>query len=289
VPDSQIMGPAKFIQDQGITYWFSVPSIIHLMQTMRLLAPGMFPKLRCSIFAGEPLLLKSALAWREAAPNSVVDNTYGPTEGTVVCAGQRLPPSPPYPQQRDIVGLGKGFPGSKIAVIDEKMHFAPPGQTGEIGLSGLQLATGYFRQPELTAKVFVMIEGQRWYLTGDKGVQDGQGIVYHLGRLDHQVKILGYRVELEDIETHLRDVSGNQMVAVVAWPIVDGVAQGTVGFVSRSSLDPARIKDLLKGRVPSYMVPTQIYIRDIPLSANRKVDRKALVEALNSERKAAFE
>jgi D-alanine--poly(phosphoribitol) ligase subunit 1 len=289
VPDSQIMGPAKFIRDQEITYWFSVPSIIHLMQSMKMLAPGAFPKVRCSIFAGEPLLIKSALAWKEAAPNSVIDNAYGPTEGTVVCVGQRLPPAPPFPQQRDIMGLGKAFPASQIAVVDEKLRFLPADEPGEIALSGLQLATSYFRQPELTARRFPVINKQRWYLTGDKGIRDEQGIVYHLGRLDNQVKMLGHRVELEDIEAHLREVSGSQMVAVVAWPISQGTAQGTVGFVSHSSLSPARIRDLLKERLPSYMVPNQVHIRDIPLSANNKVDRKALVASLRCEHEVASE
>jgi len=281
VPQSQIMAPAKFIRDHRITFWFSVPAIIHFMQSLKMLEKGTFPDLRCSVFAGEPLLLKSALAWKEAAPNSVVDNIYGPTEGTVVCVGQRLPDEAPFPQQRDIVALGKAFTGSEIAIVDENLHFLPPDEPGEIALSGLQLAAGYFRQPELTDSRFPMINGKRWYLTGDKGVQDAQGIAYHLGRLDHQVKVLGYRVELEDIEVHLRAVSGSQLVAAVAWPFSHGSASGTVGFVSHASVSPELIRELLKERLPTYMVPNHIYIRDIPLTANGKIDRNNLLNLLS--------
>lgn len=280
VPEGQIMAPAKFIRDHRITFWFSVPSIIHFMQSLKMLGKGAFPDLRCSVFAGEPLLLRSALAWQEAAPNSVVDNTYGPTEGTVVCVGQRLPDSAAFPQRRDIVALGRAFPGSEIAIVDEHLHFLPPDEPGEIALSGAQVAAGYFRQPELTAARFPVIAGKRWYLTGDKGVKDAHGVFYHLGRLDHQVKVLGYRVELEDIEVHLRAASDSQLVAAVAWPLSHGAASGIVGFVSRSSVRPERIRELLKQRLPAYMVPNHIYIRDIPLTANGKVDRQNLLNSL---------
>jgi non-ribosomal peptide synthetase component F len=280
VPQTQIMAPAKFIRDHRITFWFSVPAIIHFMQSLKMLEPGAFPDLRGSVFAGEPLLLKSALAWKEAAPHSSVHNTYGPTEGTVVCVGQRLPDTEPYPQKRDIMALGKAFPGSEIKIVDEYLHFLPAGEPGEIVLSGLQIASGYYLEEELTAARFPILNGKRWYLTGDKGIQDAKGIFYHLGRLDHQVKILGNRVELEDIEVHLRTVSEARLVAAVPWPVFNGSASGIVGFISNTSVSVEKVRELLKERLPSYMVPSQIYVRDIPLTPNGKVDRKFLQSTL---------
>jgi amino acid adenylation domain-containing protein len=281
VPQTQVMAPAAFIRDRQITVWFSVPSIVHFLQSLKLLKPGAFPSLRCSIFAGEALPIPLALAWKAAAPNSTIDNTYGPTEGTVVCVGQRLPAAAPFPQRRDIVALGKAFPGSKIAVVDDALRFLPPEEPGELALAGAQIAMGYFRSPEFTAARFPTINGERWYLTGDQGVQDADGIYYHLGRRDNQVKVLGYRVELEDIEAHLRAVCDLDVVAAVAWPVSHGIASGIVGFVTACGLEPARIRELLKDRLPPYMVPGVIHVlSEIPLTANGKIDRKQLLVSL---------
>src|SRR5208337_4309963 len=90
IPRSQAIAPARYIQEHGITVWFSVPSVAAAMGRMGMLAAGAFPTLRVSLFSGEPLPAKVALAWKEAAPNSVVDNVYGPTEATVVCLHERV-------------------------------------------------------------------------------------------------------------------------------------------------------------------------------------------------------
>ncbi len=283
VPASQAMAPAAFIREREITYWYSVPSAIHFMQSMRMLKPGAFPSIKYSMFTGEPLPLQAALAWQEAAPNSVVDNTYGPTEGTVNCVSYRLPKNPPYLEQRGIMAFGKPFPGSKVAVVDEKLNFLPPNVQGEIALAGEQVAMGYFRREDLSQSRFPVIGGERWYLTGDSGLYDEDGIFYHHGRIDNQVKILGYRVELEDIESHIRAVAGVELAAAVAWPVHQGAAAGVVGFVSGSTIPVDEIREALKLRLPTYMVPGVVYeIKDMPVNANGKVDRKALLARLQA-------
>src|SRR6185437_6829554 len=97
--------------------------------------------------------------------------------------------------------------GLEAAVVGEDLIFLPMGMQGQLAISGPQVALGYFKHPELTRQRFPSLDGKRWYLTGDLARQDQQGVFHHLGRLDNQVKVLGQRVELEEIESHLRTLS----------------------------------------------------------------------------------
>jgi D-alanine--poly(phosphoribitol) ligase subunit 1 len=284
VPEAQLMAPRKFIRDKRLTVWFSVPSIALFMQRMKMLTPCAFPDLRYSLFAGEPLPLTSALAWSMAAPNSSVENLYGPTEATVVCIGQRLVNPPKITESRGILATGQPFDGVEAAVIDSDLSFLPPGKKGELVVAGGQLAKGYFEAPSLTAERFQILGGKRWYRTGDLVYQDSELTFHHLGRIDNQVKILGNRVELEDVEAHLREVSGTDLVAAVAWPIQDGSATGIVAFQCGSSVSVETAREALRKRLPSYMVPQQIReIEDMPLGTSGKIDRKALIRRLAAE------
>ena len=154
----------------------------------------------------------------------------------------------------------------------------PAGERGEIGIAGLQLSAGYLNAPELTASRFPVLEGKRWYLTGDIGMRDDSGMFHHLGRIDNQIKIQGYRVELEDIEAQMRSIVGGTSVAAVAWPMKDGVAVGLVGFVSGGAVPASRVRQILRQRLPAYMVPARIYeLETLPLNSSGKIDRRALV------------
>jgi amino acid adenylation domain-containing protein len=284
VPATQLMAPAKFIQEKQITVWFSVPSIAAFMRRMKLLTPGAFPSLRYSLFAGEPLPLNSALAWQEAAAGSTVENLYGPTEATVVCTGERIGKHPNVTPDRGIIAIGRALPGTEVMVLDSELNCLPPNQPGQIALSGLQVSQGYFEQPELTNQQFRIITGRRCYLTGDLGYQDDSGAFHHLGRIDNQVKVLGNRVELEEVETHLRDVCQSDMVGALAWPLEHGSAQGLVAFVSGTERSPAQVKQAMEKRVVGYMVPKVVHVLPaLPLNANGKVDRQALLRLLTDD------
>jgi acyl-CoA synthetase (AMP-forming)/AMP-acid ligase II len=161
----------------------------------------------------------------------------------------------------------------------------PADEVGELGIAGSQLALGYLGAPGMTAERFPLIDGKRWYLTGDLAMQDESGLFHHLGRIDNQVKIQGHRVELEDIEAHLRAVAGSDQVAAVAWPVKDGVAQGVIGFVARSDIPVNRIREALRSRLPPYMVPAAIHaLAALPLNTAGKLDRRALIAQLEAGR-----
>jgi D-alanine--poly(phosphoribitol) ligase subunit 1 len=282
VPASQLMAPAKFIRDHELTLWFSVPSTASFMGRMKMLRPGAFPSLRISIFAGEALAVSTAQAWQIAAPNSIVENFYGPTELTVDCIAQTLEDPPYVTRDRGTLAIGTVFPGVRAGIVDPDLKFLPPEQEGELVVSTRQAARGYFEDPELTASRFPTLNGERWYRTGDLAYEDAFGTFHHLGRIDNQVKILGNRVELEEVEAHLRNILGTDMVAAVAWPLVDSRATGIVAFHCAQGVTRDAARDEMKKRVPDYMVPQRIHYLDaLPLGATGKIDRKALARLLD--------
>ena len=104
---------------------------------------------------------------------------------------------------------------------------------------------------------------------------------YCLGRIDNQVKVMGYRVELEEIDAHLRTVTGVDIVGSIAWPVDNGAARGIVSFVHAHSIDAEQVIEALKERIPSYMVPSRVIaLKEMPLSSNGKVNRHALRQLL---------
>lgn len=288
VPETMVMAPAEFIRRQELTVWFGVPSGIAFLHSMRLLRPGYFPSLRLSLFAGEPLPKESADAWRTAAPNSRLDNLYGPTEVTVDCLWQPYTEPLAITPNRGVVAIGSPYDGMRAAIVDAENNFLRQGQTGELAVCGPQVAAGYWDNPELTAKRYPRLRHPEygdgtWYLTGDLAYQDESGIFHYLGRVDNQVKVLGQRVELEDVESHLREVCQTDLVAVIAWPMLHGTAQGLIAFVVSATVDQSQIKELLRHRVLAYMIPRRIIpIERMPLNLNGKVDRKALAAMLEA-------
>lgn len=282
IPANQLLAPARFIVEQGLTIWSSVPSIAAFMRRMKMLKPSAFPTIRYSVFAGEALSYPLAEEWQVAAPFSIVENLYGPTEATVYCLGATVGSAFPATPGRNTVPSGLPLPGVDAAILDESLAFLPPGNEGQLAISGGQLAKGYYADPDLTRQRFPTIDGRIWYLTGDLARQDERGIFHHLGRIDHQVKILGQRVELEEVEAHLRAISGSDDVAAVGWPVQEGLITGIVGFTSGAAIPPEQLREALQRRLPSYMVPQRVVqLHSLPLSSSGKVDRLALARYLN--------
>src|SRR5437763_2256047 len=200
VPEKSVMAPAKFIRDHQLTMWFSVPSVAGLLSKMRLLPPGCFPSLRCSLFCGEPLPAAYAQSWQEAAPNSIIENLYGPTEATIAIAHYRWESPESFREcVNGLVPIGQIFQGQQFRVTDPQGKSASFGDGGELCLAGSQVATGYWNNSDKTRQHFVRLPGaddHLWYRTGDLVKQDEKGNLCFLGRIDHQVKIRGFRVEL---------------------------------------------------------------------------------------------
>lgn len=287
VPENQLMAPAAFIRQQALTVWFGVPSTIAFLHKMRMLRANSFPQLRISIFGGEPMPVTSLRAWQSAAPHSVVDNVYGPTEATVTCFVQRCDEPLPVTPGRNVVAVGCPYEGMYGAVVDEDLNFLSPETRGELALAGPQVTAGYLGDRAQTARRFRTLchpnyGEMTWYLTGDLGYQDARGVFHHLGRIDNQVKVSGHRVELEEVDAALREAAGCEAAAAVAWPIEHGSARGLVGFVCGAVLPTSEIRTHLIGRLPAHMVPKQIlHLEALPYTLNGKVDRRALAATLD--------
>lgn len=277
----ELMAPARFIRSHEITVWMSVPTLANMMRKAGALQPDIFPSLRQSVFCGEPLPAATVASWAKAAPKSSVENIYGPTECTVICMRQSVAEPPPITPGRGTIAIGTPYRSMEIAIVDGNQKPVAKGTPGEIAISGPQLGVGYFAARDQTDERFRVIGGKRWYLTGDLGLQDMEGLFHHLGRTDHQVKVKGNRIELEEVEAHLRSASGTNVVAVVAWPVIDGAAQSLVGFVAGSTIGADDIRSAMSRSLPRYMIPETIHLREeLPLNINGKIDRRALLEEL---------
>ncbi|MEV5599411.1 amino acid adenylation domain-containing protein [Streptomyces sp. NPDC052496] len=286
---TEVLDPVRFVNAHALSHWFSVPSLISLAARLRTLSPSAMPSLRHSLFAGEALTLGQARAWQDAAPHSGIVNLYGPTEMTVTCTEYRLPADPAdWPATPNgTVPIGRPHPDHDIAVLGGDLR---PADEGELVIRGPQRFPGYLDPAADTgrfadpgrARLFRGdgAPGEDWYYrTGDR-VRWHDGALLHLGRLDEQVKIHGYRVELGEIEAALREQPGIHDAIVVS---VQGTAARTelrAAYVGEADSRAAR--ERLRQRLPAYMVPSAVTRLDtLPLNANGKVDRRAIATTLN--------
>jgi non-ribosomal peptide synthetase component F len=282
-----LINPGRFINEARLTVWFSVPSMAVFMKRLGALKPGTYPHLRVSLFCGEALPVEVARAWAEAAPESIVENVYGPTELTIACTYYRWDPvRSPGESLQGMVPIGEPFPGMRVMVADESLEEVPPGADGELLMTGPQLTLGYWQDPDRTAAAFVRPPGRPevYYRTGDLVRRPaGQGPLLYLGRTDHQIKILGHRVELGEVEAVVREESGVDSVIALGWPINPGGAGGVEIFLQTGQPVPPDLKARVARRLPVYMAPRRYHpLAEFPLNANGKYDRKALLSILEN-------
>jgi amino acid adenylation domain-containing protein len=273
VPPAVLRRLPEFAAAQGISLWFSVPSTIRLVRRLGRLTPGALPTLTRSLFCGEALTCEDAAAWQAAAPAGILENLYGPTELTIACTAYRW-----RPEDRDghmvngLVPIGEPLEGLRCLLAGPDLRPAP--DEGELCVTGPQIFGGYL-DPADDAGRFLFRDGLRWYRTGDRVRRLPGGPLTYLGRLDHQVKVRGYRVELLEIEHALRRLDGVRDCAVI--PVRRG---GETELAAVYCGDPAvagTAPRLLAARLPEYMVPASIRcLAGLPLNSNGKIDRQAL-------------
>ncbi|WP_163871123.1 non-ribosomal peptide synthetase, partial [Myxococcus eversor] len=239
--------------------------------------------LREVVTAGEQLQVTSALiALFEKLPGCVLENQYGPSETHVVSAHRLQGPPASWPR---LPSIGGPLPHTQLFVLDALGQPAPIGVPGELLIGGAHLALGYAGRPELTAEKFVphpfsTTPGARVYRTGDSARWKADGTVEFLGRLDGQVKLRGFRVELGEVEAALRAIPGIRDAAATVREDVPGLKR-LVGYlvpVSAAEMPEAeRLRTLLLQRLPEYMVPTAfVSLETLPLTPSGKVARRML-------------
>jgi len=275
----------------GATVWVSTPSFSELCLANPEFGELLLPECRLFLFCGEPLRNSTVARLQERFPESLIANTYGPTESTVAVTSTIVSREMALSEMPLHCGTAK--PGTAILIArdfcDDSFSFneASCGELGEIVIVGDTVAKGYFGRDDLTCRSFGLVERDgvplRAYRTGDEGFLDEAGNLHCRGRIDLQVKLNGYRIELGEIEEGLLRLPYVKEAVVVLRRKSDTSAH-LEAFIVLNEGGPAgdfrtglAIKEELKGFLPHYMIPKKISFREaLPMTSNGKIDRKAL-------------
>jgi D-alanine--poly(phosphoribitol) ligase subunit 1 len=267
-----------------LTTWVSTPSFARMCLVEPTFEQGMLPQLRRFLFCGETLAPEVASQLLDRFPAAEVWNTYGPTEATVATTSVRI--TREILERYSPLPIGYPMPGSRIVVMDEERRELSDGERGEIVIAGPHVSPGYLNRPELNDASFFHLNGQHAYRTGDWG-RYREGMLFFEGRIDNQVKLHGYRVELADVEANLRALAGVRD-AVVLPVLKQGAVDSLAAFVILNERPPrtefqlaCELKGQMIERLPAYMIPRRFtFLESFPLNTNGKADRRRLAEAL---------
>ncbi|MEU3223348.1 amino acid adenylation domain-containing protein [Streptomyces sp. NPDC006976] len=275
-PDTLVTWMSRF----GVTVAQFVPSHLSLVLSEAAHAAPL-PGLRAVLCGGEPL--PSALA-RDTATlwQAQVHNLYGPTEATIDATAHRVPATAGTGTPHDTVPVGRPVDTMRAYVLDDRLRPVPAGVTGELYLSGPNLAHGYLGRPGLTAARFVADPfdgaGARMYRTGDLVRWNRDGLLAYVSRADDQVKLRGFRIEPGEIEAALLARPGvTAACAVIREDIPGDLRLVAYAVTTDPGSRPAALRDALAETLPHYMVPAAVVVLDaLPLLPNGKTDRRAL-------------
>lgn len=254
---------ADMLRSAKITVLSCVPTLLAMMDED-------IPGVRLLILGGEVCPPELVKRWWQ--PGRKFVNTYGPTEATVIATAAECEPG-------RAVTIGKPIPGYSAVILDENLQPVPEGTAGELCLGGVGLARGYLGRPELTREKFISQNGERLYRTGDLARWTPNGELEFLGRLDAQVKLRGFRVELSEIESVLTEQPGVKAAAVTLHEGQHGVQQLVAYIVKRSDvpLEQSALRARMRQHLPAYMVPAFLeFLPELPRLPSGKVDRRAL-------------
>lgn len=267
----------KYIVDVGITQTIFVTPIFHMLMDYNPKAIRTLKKVYIGGEALSPKHVKQAL--KVVGPGNVV-NLYGPTEGSIVASFyevQKIDDSWHH------VPIGHPISGAQIYVVDKHLKLLPPGLAGELIIAGPGVAKGYLNRTELTAEKFVRLpfaDNAIGYRTNDRVVLDANFVIHFIGRIDSQVKIDGYRIELDEIKARMLELPELAEVVVRANVDNNGAKYLEAYYVLTKpdeTITPKQLVDQLAGRLPSYMVPARLQqLTALPLTANGKIDTKRL-------------
>ncbi|UOF88655.1 D-alanine--poly(phosphoribitol) ligase subunit DltA [Fodinisporobacter ferrooxydans] len=272
------------LKTSHLTVWVSTPSFAELCLRDSSFHEELIPHLRTFLFCGETLHGTTARNLINRFPKIKLYNTYGPTEATVAVASIQITES--ILEQFSQLPVGVVKADCEIQIINEKGECLAEGEKGEIIIFGPSVSPGYYQNEEKTHQRFFMMSGKRGYRTGDIGYLE-QGLLFFHGRSDYQVKLQGYRIELEDIEENLLKLPSVSHAAVIP-KYKNNVCEYLTAFVvSESNSDSVSaenhlslalaLKKELANYIPSYMIPRKIvFKKHLPLTANGKIDRNAL-------------
>lgn len=270
------------LEDHKITFALMVPSIISYLRSY--FEEIKLPDMKYSLFCGEALYEDIVSEWMECLPNALVQNVYGPTEATIFCLTYDLKREKSLNKSfNGIVCIGKPMENVEAIIVDENNNILSQGKKGELCLSGNQLTPGYLNNPQKNKESFFTLgsgeNAKIYYRTGDLAYVDEDGDFMYCGRIDFQVKIQGFRVELSEIEHYAREYTGLTNVAALAQNNSIGNVQIHL-YLEKFDGEIKILEDYLKKKLPQYMIPSfYTNLDNFPLNVNGKIDRKALSAA----------
>jgi amino acid adenylation domain-containing protein len=270
---------ARFIREASISVWYSVPSILTMLVEKGGLDRAAFPALRAVIFAGEVFPTPYLRRLMELVPDADFWNFYGPTE-TNVCTAYRVAAIPDA--DGPDIPIGRAITGVETLVVGEDGDAVTAGEAGELLVGGPTVMVGYWGDAEKTSQRLVPhpvrgAAGGLVYRTGDIVAEEAEGDLRFIGRRDSQIKSRGYRIELGEVENALRAHPDVIECAVIAVPDELVTNRLAACAVVRGGVTEADLRAFCMTRVPRYMVPERIDLRDaLPKTSTGKLDRQAL-------------
>ena len=284
IPETLFMFPVKlpeFVRDNDITTIFWVPTVMINVANSGVLSEIELPKLKNVVFCGEVMPNTQLNIWRKAQPQCTYANLYGPTEISDVCTYYIV--DRPF-KDSDSLPIGKACENMRIIILNEKNEIAKTNEQGEICVIGTGVSLGYWNNPEITQKAFIQnpvnpYYEERIYRTGDLAYVNDEGLIIYLGRMDNQVKIDGYRVELGEIEAALRNIPTIRAAVVVEKKVGNKNVLAAVFIADSDNVNENsgydNIKSNLSKVLPQYMIPSIFQeIERFPLGSNGKIDTK---------------
>jgi D-alanine--poly(phosphoribitol) ligase subunit 1 len=268
------------------TFFFAVPTLFMFLDSMHLLTPDKLPSVSRFMFGGEGFPIARLRRFHEAfAGKAELINCYGPTETSCICSGFEITGSA-LDTTEGFAPLGRLNPSFSYRILDDELKPVAAGGIGELWLGGPCVGLGYLNNFEETAKRFrqdPLIDGYRaiLYRTGDLVVLDQQtGLLRFRGRADNQVKLRGYRVELEEIDHAIAAIPGVVRALAIVIHDVNGSSR-LIAAYSGSRLGDADLLAHCNKHLPAYMVPSRFtWLENIPTNANGKADRRAVAALL---------
>ena len=278
IPKPLFSQPAKLLDhlcDRKITTMIWAVSALCLVTTFHGLDYRVPETVNKVLFSGEAMPMKHLKQWMSHLPEAHFINLYGPTEITCNCTWHEVERGREYP---DGLPIGRSFPNERVFLLDEENHLVTaPGMHGEICVTGTALALGYYNNPTQTESRFVQnplvtAYPQRMYRTGDLGWYNEQGELFFAGRKDFQIKYMGHRIELEEIERALSGVEGVERACCVF-----DEKKGRLTAYYVGEIEGKDIRHTLSATLPVFMLPgTYVKLPEMPLNKNGKIDRKSL-------------
>lgn len=262
-----------YLCERNVTVLIWAVSALCMVSALKGLEYRVPEKIRQIMFSGEAMPIKQLNRWRKALPETQFVNLYGPTEIICNCTYYKIDRDF---KESEKIPIGKKFPNRKVILMTEKDEvIQSTGIIGEICCMGISLANGYYNNEEQTKKHFIPNPHQSNYVemmyrTGDLAYYDENGDLVFAGRKDFQIKHMGHRIELEEIELAIQQVPGVER----GFCVFDTEHNRIVAFYC-GSCEKSDIRSNLKEKLPVYMVPTVInQVDEIPLTKNGKLDRK---------------